>query len=325
MNKKEQILQILSEKSEANINELVDKTGVSRQFVHRILKYLIESEQIIKIGSAPRTFYKLREKTEGIRVLALNQENTDYLEKYFMLITETGTKLIGIEAFQSWCRRRNLPFEKTVKEYILTNQKYLNYYHPNGLISGLVKLKGTKGFDQIGLDEMYYLDFYAIERFGKTKLGTLLHFAKQGQNQKLMNEIIDIITKRVYNFVAENGIDAVGYIPPTIKRELQIMKVLERKLNLPLPHIKLVKVTGDIVVPQKALNKIEDRINNARFSIIVQEDRKFENVLLIDDAVGSGATMNETSIKLKSKKVATTVTGLAVTGSFKGFDVIQEI
>ncbi len=125
--------------------------------------------------------------------------------------------------------------------------------------------------------------------------------------------------------VAENGIDAVGYIPPTIKRELQIMKVLERKLNLPLPHIKLVKVTGDIVVPQKALNKIEDRINNARFSIIVQEDRKFENVLLIDDAVGSGATMNETSIKLKSKKVATTVTGLAVTGSFKGFDVIQEI
>jgi len=317
MTKKELILQILKEKSEVNINELVEKANVSRQFIHRTLKALLENRQIIKIGSAPRTFYRLSREIEETPSAYINKNDTEFLEKHFILT--------GVDAFHSWCKRRKLPDEKTLKEYIKTTEKYQRYFQPNGLISGIKKLKGTKGFDQIGLNELFYLDFYAIERFGKTKLGTLLHFAKQGQNRQLMNEIIEIIKERTHSFILQNKIDAVGYIPPTIKREVQIMNVLEKNLNLPLPHIKLVKVTGDIVVPQKALNKIEDRINNARFSIVVQEDRKFENVLLIDDAIGSGATMNETAIKIKAGKVGNTVTGIAVTGSFKGFDVIQEI
>ena len=325
MSKKELIFQILKKKSEVNINEIVEKANVSRQFAHRVLKTLIDSKEIIKIGSAPRTFYRLSREIEETPASYISKYDKEYLEKHFILVTETGSKLTGIVAFHAWCKRRNLPSEKTLKEYILTTKKYLKYYAPNGLISGMDKLKGTKGFDQIGLDELYYLDFYAIERFGKTKLGTLLHFAKQGQNQQLMAEIIEIIKDRVHNFIQQHKIDAVGYIPPTIKREVQIMKVLEKKLNISLPHVKIVKVSGEIAVPQKALSKIEDRISNARFSIVVQDDRKFKKILLIDDAVGSGATMNETAIKIKSNKVADEVTGMAVTGSFKGFEVIREI
>ena len=58
---------------------------------------------------------------------------------------------------------------------------------------------------------------------------------------------------------------------------------------------------------------------------MVNENRVFKKVLLIDDAVGSGATLNETSLKLKEKELAKKVIGLAITGSFKGFDVIQEV
>ena len=103
------------------------------------------------------------------------------------------------------------------------------------------------------------------------------------------------------------------------------MQVLQKGLNLPLPHIDIVKVSGAIPVPQKALNKIEDRIINAQVSIIIKDTRKFNKILLIDDAVGSGATINETAVKLKFKETAKTVIGLAITGSFKGFDVIQEV
>jgi predicted amidophosphoribosyltransferase len=46
---------------------------------------------------------------------------------------------------------------------------------------------------------------------------------------------------------------------------------------------------------------------------------------MIDDAVGSGATMNEIAKKLKSKNVASSVIGIAITGSFKGFDVITDV
>ena len=51
------------------------------------------------------------------------------------------------------------------------------------------KLKKT--YDQVFLDDLYYLDFYSIDRFGKTKLGQLLLYAKQSQEIVLMNELIN--------------------------------------------------------------------------------------------------------------------------------------
>jgi predicted amidophosphoribosyltransferase len=47
--------------------------------------------------------------------------------------------------------------------------------------------------------------------------------------------------------------------------------------------------------------------------------------LLIDDAVGSGATLNQVAGKIKDKGVAQKITGLALVGSFKGFDVITDV
>lgn len=80
-----------------------------------------------------------------------------------------------------------------------------------------------------------------------------------------------------------------------------------------------------VIVPQKTLNKLEDRIENAKRTIMVDETKKFKTVLLIDDALGSGATINETAKKIKSQKLAEIIIGLAVTGSFSGFEVISEV
>jgi len=35
--------------------------------------------------------------------------------------------------------------------------------------------------------------------------------------------------------------------------------------------------------------------------------------------------MNEIALKIKSKNIAKTITGLAITGNYKGFEVISEI
>lgn len=325
MSTEDQILQIIQKKGDSRLNDLVEQTGSSRQMVHRAIKALIEKGKVKKLGTAPRTFYKLREAALQPVTHSLSLDEQLFLQEHFLLVTETGERLTGFEALANWCARQKLPIEKTAKEFIATRKKYLEYFLTNGLINGNTKIQSTKGFTKIGLDEIYYLDFYAIERFGKTRLGTLLHLAKQGQNRKLMDEIIELTKERSERLVSELKVDAVAYIPPTIKREVQFMKVLERKLNLPLPHVKLVKVTGEIAIPQKALSKIEDRISNARVSIMINENRVFNKVLLIDDAVGSGATLNETALKLKEKKLAKKVIGLAITGSFKGFEVIQEV
>ena len=61
------------------------------------------------------------------------------------------------------------------------------------------------------------------------------------------------------------------------------------------------------------------------FSISYKVKTSVQYVLLIDDAIGSGATMNETARKLKAKGIAKTVVAIALTGSYKGFEVMGEV
>ncbi|HMH23615.1 MAG TPA: hypothetical protein VK563_17635 [Puia sp.] len=70
---------------------------------------------------------------------------------------------------------------------------------------------------------------------------------------------------------------------------------------------------------------MEERIRNAENSFAITDRRSFNHVVLIDDAVGSGSTLNEIAGKIKNKGVAQKITGLAIVGSFKGFDVITDI
>lgn len=321
-----QIINYLKIHTEGTVNELQEQIGVSRQMLHRVLSRMIEQSYLQKLGRPPKVFYRLNQvPVSKATLFSFSDDEINFLNEHFLIITVTGNRMEGVDAMQAWCEKQKLPVEKTVREFITTKKKYLNYFLPNGLISGTEKLQNTKGFESVAIDELFYCDFYAIERFGKTKLGTLLHYAKQGQNRPLMQEIINLTKNKLEALIREKKIEAVGFIPPTIKRHLQIMTAFQKGYNLSLPLLNLVKVSGMIPVPQKALSKLEDRIRNASASIMIKDTRQFGNILLIDDAVGSGATINETAAKLKKKGAAKKVFGLAITGSFKGFEVIQEI
>jgi len=187
------------------------------------------------------------------------------------------------------------------------------------------KIKIT--FDQVFLDKLFYVDFYSLERFGKTKLGQLLLYAKQSQDKKMIKNLIEEINPKIGFLIEKYKIDAVGFIPPTVKREVQFMKELERNIDIMKAHkISLLKIKTEVAVPQKTLNKLADRIENAKNTILADEEKNYENILLIDDAVGSGATLNETAGQMKRKKICSgTIIGLSITGSAKGFDVISEV
>ena len=92
-----------------------------------------------------------------------------------------------------------------------------------------------------------------------------------------------------------------------------------------MPKIKIQKIIGLIPIPQKSLSKLQERINNANHSFSIQSEVNFKNLLLIDDAVGSGTTMNEIAGKIKWLNQNIHITGLAIVGSFKGFDVITDV
>ena len=322
----EKILQLFENQQELTIKEIVHKLDVSNQMVHISIKRLLDQDKIEKFGRTPATFYRIKEQAKTpLFFTAISDETNKWLNKEFLLITDSGDIKQGIEAFDIWCRQRKLPVEKTLEEFRLTKEKYKVYYNREGIIDGMEKLVNTKGYDSIMLDKLFYIEFYAIERFGKTPLGTLLHYAKQGQNKYLMKLMVQEIKDKIHNILEKYNADAVCYAPPTIRREVQIMKYLQQHLDINLPVAAVKKISGLIPVPQKSLSKLEERISNAKKTFLVTETRKFKTIVIIDDAVGSGATLNEIARKIKDRQLAETVIGIAVTGSFKGFDVITDV
>ena len=329
MSVKSNILKLFLVNNELTVKEIVDKLDVSKQMVHLVLTMLLEENTVQKFGRTPKTIYRIINKLNFIKEEEMEyvstSSETHFMNQNFLAVTEMGDLLQGIDAFKHWCKMRHLPLQKTINEFNETKKKYSNYYDKTGIIDGTEKLNNTKGYEKIFLNKLFYLDFYAIERFGKTRLGTLLHYAKQGQSKFLMRILVDEISKRIKDFIKNNKVDAVVFVPPTIRRELQIMKYIQTQLNVDVPILEVKKIGGIIPVPQKSLSKLDERIRNAENTFAVTDQRKFKHVLIIDDAVGSGATINQIAGKILGKHLAKKVTGLAVVGSFKGFDVITDV
>jgi hypoxanthine-guanine phosphoribosyltransferase/DNA-binding transcriptional ArsR family regulator len=324
---KNEILEIIKKREQVSVNDLVDFLHISRQIIHRHLSDLIKKEMVKKEGTPPKVFYSLIKKDNSTleeKEIEFTPEQEKLISENFFLITPVGQRKEGADAFINWSQSRNFDPIKKAQEYVETFEKYQKY-SKDGLISGMYKIRDT--FEQVYLDEVYYLDFYSIEVFGKTKLGQMMLYAKQSQDKKLIRELVNEIKPKIEKLIKKNKIDAVGFIPPSVKREVQFLKEIEKELNLSLPKIDLVKVSGDVIVPQKTLNKLSDRIENSKQIklVIGREVKKYKNVLLIDDALGSGATLNEVARQIKMQIKPNKVIGLSITGSFSGFEIISEV
>jgi len=135
------------------------------------------------------------------------------------------------------------------------------------------------------------------------------------------------VHKQLKKLLQEKELVKVGK-PPLVFYAINLdKKQLELMLNLPFPHIDLVKAyAGEVRIAQKSLSKIEERLENARKTIFVNHRVvNYQSVLIIDDEVDSGATLNETAKKLKEDSGVKEVYGFAVVGSLKGFPVIKEV
>jgi hypothetical protein len=319
----EKIVEYIQAKKQVTASELVDYLLISERAVFKQLANLIADNTLSKIGKSPKVFYMISDEFFAKKSPFIIGDNIKkIIEENFLFISPSGERKQGVDGFEYWCGRTNQSVEKTAVEYVKTLEKY-NAFKKNSVIDGIEKFKAT--FEKVGLDKVFYLDFYSIERFGKTKLGQLLLYAKQSQDKKLMRELTSDVKSRIDELIVRYKIDGIGFIPPTVKREVQLMKELEKNLHEHVRRVSIVKIKTEIIVPQKTLTKLSDRIENARNTIIVDERGVFDNVLLIDDAVGSGATLNETALQIKQKGIAKKVIGLSITGSFKGFDVISEV
>ncbi|XLQ20620.1 MAG: ArsR family transcriptional regulator [Candidatus Moraniibacteriota bacterium] len=324
MSSRDKILKYIQEKEQATVIELINEFQLTRAMVQRHLKKLIEEKSVLKRGSPPRVYYFPSEnKKEFVDVkIEIDQQKRDIIEKNFLYIMPNGEKADGLNGFRIWCDKRDFDISKKAVEYCDIYDKY-KQYKENNLIKGTVKMH--KVFNTKCINDVFYSEFYAWEIFGKTKIGQLVMYSKQSQDRKMIKKVVEMIKDDVLSIIKKENIQAIGFAPPSIDRKIQFMRILQDELNIALPVINIVKVHGEIVVPQKTLSKIDDRIKNAKETMVVDDKGEYDNILIIDDAVGSGATLEQLACKCKRNNVAQNVFGYAIVGSVKGFDVISEI
>ena len=318
-NTRENILMYIIEHEPATINSISDNFGISKRMVHKHLNILLDEKKIIKVWKAPKVFY-FQDKNNYNQPLF----NDNYLENNFINFSPNGEVAYWITGFINWCQKRKLDYNSEIDIYKKTISKYNKFKTNQWLINWIDKMKST--FEKTYLNEIFYLDFYSIEKYGKTYLWNLMFYAKQTWDRELANKILETIKYPIYKLINEKNIDSFAFIPPSIDRKTQLMDELREWLNINLKELKLIKIFKDKIVAQKSLNRKEDRIQNAMDTIfILKNDFNSNTILLIDDAVWSWATLNETAKKIKEKKIAKNVIWLAIVWSYKWFEVINEI
>lgn len=144
--------------------------------------------------------------------------------------------------------------------------------------------------------------------FGRGRLAELTFYAKLTQDRSLLEESIATVFAKLECLIARENIDAIAITPWSIERKNQLLSILGKRLSIiDIPQISLVKYyKNNIAIPQKSLKTKHERVENARNTIFVEDMSdmgKYKNVLLIDDFVGSGATLYETALKLRQSGV----------------------
>lgn len=328
-NTQEKIWQIIKQKQVVRPHDLAQELLISSVAVHKHLKKLLATGKIVRLGSSPMVFYSpspdlAQPLTESL--YQLKQPLIDFLNKHYLYLSPTGKFIDGAEGFYQWFinTTQTNSLEHLAKQYQQVRLE-ANRLIKNNCVNATQKIKST--FKKTFVNGLYYQDFYSLPQFGKTQLGTLTLHAKQSQNRLLMMKIANLIKPTISQLIEQKQIEAVAFIPPSLPRMVQLQKELEYYLHLNLPKIDLLKLSrGEIIVAQKTLAKLTERVINAKETIFVNSKiATYSRVLLLDDAVGSGATFNETAKKLKQQLGVKQVFAFAPVGSYKGFEVIREV
>lgn len=316
------LLTFIEKRGKASVNQIIEELGISRQALYKhYLTPLLDANAIAKFGKPPKVYYSI--KIDQPKTSSTSAKIESVLVDYIQ-ITPSGQLLKGDEAFTFWCQERDYDRDTYLKEYKDLQKNNLKFKDSSGLISADKEMRET--FADYCLAKTAYVDFYADEIFGKTSLGQLVLYAKQAQDKKLFKQILSLTEAKINTFIKLNKIEVVCFIPPTVKRQQQLMGYLNNHLAINIPRIKLSKIVGDIITPQKTLSKLKDRIININQTVFVGESLQVNgrNILIIDDAVGSGASFNEVAKMLNNLEPDSKIYGLALVGSKKGFDVINE-
>ncbi len=328
----QQVLDCFRGNNSLTPSEIAEMLWKSRAIIHRYIKSLVEKWILKKLGTPPHVRYSLSDTRNqeilipSSNVWILSYHDRTMLDQYFLKFSARGERLYGYIGFEKWCQERRL-------DPLIKSEQYRKIAeHIESLRDDCGLMEAThifdKNFEKEVFSHVYYADQYTWMDFWRGKLAELTFYAKLTQNKSLLDETISAILPKLECLIAREKIDAIAITPWSIERKNQLLHILAKKLKpLWVPQIKLVKYYREgIAIPQKSLKSRTERIQNARETIYIDADLEWiKKILLIDDFVGSGATLYETAAKFYDRGVGEII-GFAWVGNTNlKYDVINEI
>jgi len=328
----QQIMDVFEWKNMLWATEIAEILWISNVIVHKYLKELVKQWKLQKVWAWPKTKYIKTSLQEERQAIKENEVTILYSEKkvlddIFLKFSADWKILKWFDWIKKWCVERWLNTEEKIKSYIDINNHILKLQDVCWLISA--KESFGKDFKEVYLDEIYYADQYKRMDFWRWKLAEITFYAKQSQNKSLITQSIDEIIYKLECVIKNWKYSAIAIVPWSIERKNQLLKILKNRLKeLNLPFVNIIKYYPNwISIPQKSLKTREQRIQNAKNTIFVDDSNveKLDKVFLIDDFVWSWATLNETAEKLK-KSWAKKVDWFAFVWNLNlSYDIINEI
>ena len=151
------------------------------------------------------------------------------------------------------------------------------------------------------LDASYYSVYY--NRFIKDKI----HDFKFNDKSYLYRPFGELLLETIKRYSIDNDIDVIYYVPLHRRKKVSrgynqsqlLASYLSKALSIPLSHNLIkIKPTKD----QHSLNRTQRQTNlKNSFRLKDGQDLRGKNILLIDDLITTGATLDECAKVLKDK------------------------
>lgn len=328
------IINLLLDGETLSPSEIAISLGKSNVIIHKYLKSLSEDGIVIKIWKWTHAKYQIknRKDTKKLKIWVFSEnmkyEDIEIIEKEFWKLDADGKILEWIKWLVARCEDRWLNVQEKSDNFLKIYKYIKSTQNDCHLLD--VSEEFAKNIEHKAMDKLFYADQYKWMEFGRWKLAETTFYAKQSQNIWLMKKSLDLIQNRLFCLIAKIKPDAIAIAPHSIYRKNQLLKHLKYRLNeLWIEFVWLEKYfPNKIPIPQKSLKTREQRIQNARNTIIISNPKiisKYEKVLLIDDFVWSGATLNETALKLKMNWTKEVIWFAFVGNTNLSYEVINEI
>ena len=311
------LLTAIQDNPDVSPGELVILVGLSRSTVQGGLRMLVRGGFVEKQGSSPQVRYRA---VNGVSAV---------VQDSFIYRGVSGDLLFGTDGLRRWSEGR-FEGKKFADIVYLYEDSFMAYQRKKEdelffTMDASLKIPSS----DIVFDTLRCLDLYTLRIGGETKRtkeAVLLEVAKGSGNpakiKDLVHDYIVSSVKKINVVVGKEGVDGVAFIPPTAIRKVQIMRLLQTEfVNHNCHGADDVGIRRDfsdsnlLRQEQKHVASVKNRIINARNTYkVVRSGKSYKKLLLVDDLVGSGATVNEVARKFKESGVAEEVHCLCLVG-----------